>query len=98
MWHWVSERYNAALEVYIRLVSRPRGVVLVDSSGPHPQAEMIARRMLWPALLASSTIASVTSAAPSGFPETGNGLWYKTSGTIWSKEWLPIGNGYLAGE
>lgn len=34
---------------------------------------------------------------PSGFPASGNGLWYTSPGTSWVKEWLPIGNGYLAG-
>lgn len=38
-----------------------------------------------------------TLAAPAGFPSTGNGLWYKAPGTIWTKDWLPVGNGYLAG-
>lgn len=99
MWYWVPVQYDAALEVYIRLVSRLlRCALLGDSSGPHPQADMIAKRMSWPTLLAGSVIATVSSAAPSGFPATGNGLWYKTPGTIWSKEWLPVGNGYLAGK
>ncbi|EKM53204.1 glycoside hydrolase family 95 protein [Phanerochaete carnosa HHB-10118-sp] len=59
-------------------------------------AEMVAERLRWSTLLAGSAIATATSAAPSGFPVSGNGLWYRTPGTIWSKEWLPVGNGYLA--
>ncbi|OBZ77369.1 putative alpha-fucosidase A [Grifola frondosa] len=37
-------------------------------------------------------------AAPSGFPSSGNGLWYTQPGDIdsWSTQWLPIGNGFLA--
>jgi len=35
--------------------------------------------------------------APNGFPASGNGLWYTQPGNVWSREWLPIGNGYLAG-
>ena len=37
-------------------------------------------------------------AAPKGFPASGNGLWYTTKGSLWVLEWLPVGNGYLAGE
>lgn len=37
------------------------------------------------------------TSVPQGFPESGNGLWYTHPGGAWSKEWLPIGNGYLAG-
>lgn len=37
-------------------------------------------------------------AAPSGFPKSGNGLWYTTPGTAWVSDYLPIGNGYLAGD
>lgn len=36
--------------------------------------------------------------APQSFPKSGNGLWYTQPGNIWSREWLPIGNGYLAGD
>ncbi|GJE92362.1 glycoside hydrolase family 95 protein [Phanerochaete sordida] len=58
--------------------------------------EMLARRVRWFVLLTGTAVATATSAAPAGFPASGNGLWYKTPGTLWSKEWLPIGNGYLA--
>ncbi|PPR00630.1 hypothetical protein CVT24_005476 [Panaeolus cyanescens] len=34
--------------------------------------------------------------APQGFPSSGNGLWYTQPGKIWSRDYLPIGNGYLA--
>ncbi|PPQ70422.1 hypothetical protein CVT24_013172 [Panaeolus cyanescens] len=34
--------------------------------------------------------------APQGFPISGNGLWYTQPGKVWSRELLPIGNGYLA--
>lgn len=35
--------------------------------------------------------------SPAGFPKTGNGLWYTQPGDVWSREWLPVGNGYLGG-
>ena len=35
--------------------------------------------------------------APPGFPSSGNGLWYTAPGTIWVRELLPIGNGYMGG-
>ncbi|KLO13238.1 glycoside hydrolase family 95 protein [Schizopora paradoxa] len=38
----------------------------------------------------------VVWAAPSGFPSSGNGLWYTETGSIWSRHFLPIGNGFLA--
>ncbi|KAJ1300892.1 hypothetical protein OPQ81_003318 [Rhizoctonia solani] len=34
-------------------------------------------------------------AAPSGFPASGNGLWYTEPAVNWSTQYLPIGNGYL---
>jgi alpha-L-fucosidase 2 len=40
---------------------------------------------------------TLSTAAPPGFPASGNGLWFNASGSIWSKDYLPIGNGYLAG-
>lgn len=36
--------------------------------------------------------------APAGFPHSGNGLWYSKPGTLWSRELLPVGNGYQAGK
>ncbi|KAF9053868.1 glycoside hydrolase family 95 protein [Hymenopellis radicata] len=39
---------------------------------------------------------SVIRAAPPGFPESGNGLWYTTPGRVWSRDYLPVGNGHLA--
>ncbi|KAI0030348.1 glycoside hydrolase family 95 protein [Vararia minispora EC-137] len=45
------------------------------------------------AFSASATCAAV--GAPSGFPQSGNGLWYTSPGTQWL-EYLPIGNGFLA--
>ena len=38
-----------------------------------------------------------TLSSPAGFPKTGNGLWYAQPGDVWSREWLPVGNGYLGG-
>jgi len=39
----------------------------------------------------------LTFAAPPGFPASGNGLWFTSPSDGWSKTYLPIGNGYLAG-
>jgi hypothetical protein len=53
------------------------------------------------ALLASCVLApseGAVGAAPSGFPASGNGLWFAQPGNTWVREWLPIGNGYLAGK
>ncbi|KAI0718400.1 glycoside hydrolase family 95 protein [Cerioporus squamosus] len=38
------------------------------------------------------------AAAPTGFPASGNGLWFNQPGRLdaWSNDWLPIGNGYIA--
>ncbi|KAL1751423.1 glycoside hydrolase family 95 protein [Schizophyllum commune] len=41
-------------------------------------------------------VARTVLAAPNGFPASGNGLWYDAPGTNWGREFLPIGNGYLA--
>ncbi|KAG8783850.1 hypothetical protein FRC12_019297 [Ceratobasidium sp. 428] len=38
---------------------------------------------------------AVVGAIPSGFPVSGNGLWYDTPAANWSTQFLPIGNGYL---
>lgn len=47
-------------------------------------------------VLSISICASVIRIAPSGFPASGNGLWYTSPGTKWSKDLLPVGNGHLA--
>ncbi|KAG9100496.1 hypothetical protein FRC06_004095 [Ceratobasidium sp. 370] len=46
-------------------------------------------------LLVSSGV--VVDAVPAGFPASGNGLWYVMNEPIenWSRQFLPIGNGYL---
>ncbi|KAF8234486.1 glycoside hydrolase family 95 protein [Tricholoma matsutake] len=53
---------------------------------------------LWTArvLLAASHLLPLTVSAPSGFPSSGNGLWFTKSAHSWVREWLPVGNGYLA--
>lgn len=40
-------------------------------------------------------LSTVTHAAPPGFPQSGNGLWYSSPAKIWSRHYLPVGNGYL---
>lgn len=42
------------------------------------------------------SLAGPALSAPEGFPSSGNGLWYTTPGTIWSRHNLPVGNGFLA--
>ncbi|KAF7369037.1 Glycoside hydrolase family 95 protein [Mycena venus] len=46
--------------------------------------------------LFNAALASVAVGAPAGFPASGNGLWYSAPGLIWSRDYLPIGNGFLA--
>ncbi|KAG9087836.1 hypothetical protein FS749_002611 [Ceratobasidium sp. UAMH 11750] len=43
-------------------------------------------------LLASG---NAVGAVPAGFPASGNGLWYDTPAENWSRQYLPMGNGYL---
>ncbi|KAF5381765.1 hypothetical protein D9615_005480 [Tricholomella constricta] len=47
-------------------------------------------------LLALAQLVALSVSAPPGFPASGNGLWFTKSANVWSKEWLPVGNGYLA--
>ena len=50
--------------------------------------------------LAYSTV-SVVVAAPPGLPTSGNGIWFTEPGCgfdFWADDWLPVGNGYLAGQ
>ncbi|KAI6026511.1 glycoside hydrolase family 95 protein [Pisolithus microcarpus] len=47
-------------------------------------------------VLSISICASVIRIVPSGFPASGNGLWYTSPGTRWAKDLLPVGNGHLA--
>lgn len=53
--------------------------------------------MLAPKLLTFSGLVRLAIAAPPNFPKSGNGLWYNTPGTSWVTDYLPVGNGYLAG-
>lgn len=55
------------------------------------------RRSSWKIVLFLCVLSlSKAIAAPNGFPKSGNGLWYNSSGTIWSRHFLPVGNGFLA--
>ncbi|KAG6877340.1 hypothetical protein C0993_008477 [Termitomyces sp. T159_Od127] len=47
-------------------------------------------------LLAFAQLVTLSISAPPGFPLSGNGLWFNSSANVWAKEWLPVGNGYLA--
>lgn len=49
-------------------------------------------------VLTIACLARFVSSAPPGFPQSGNGLWYAQPGVVWFTDYLPIGNGYLAGE
>lgn len=40
-------------------------------------------------------VVDTTCSLPSTFPSSGNVLWYRTPAKAWSKDYLPIGNGYL---
>ncbi|KAJ7584657.1 glycoside hydrolase family 95 protein [Mycena floridula] len=59
------------------------------------QLVWIALMFLYRLYLALWAVPLVLSAPP-GFPASGNGLWFTSPGQIWSKDFLPIGNGYLA--
>ncbi|CAK5262257.1 unnamed protein product, partial [Mycena citricolor] len=37
-----------------------------------------------------------TLGVPANFPRSGNGLWFSNVGKVWSLDYLPVGNGYLA--
>lgn len=36
-----------------------------------------------------------TTSLPPAFPTAGNALWYRQVADVWSKDYLPVGNGYL---
>ena len=59
------------------------------------QVEMWATQVL----LAVSHLAALTASTctSSDFPSSGNGLWFTKPAESWASEWLPVGNGYLAG-
>jgi hypothetical protein len=44
-----------------------------------------------------TTVTPGHSAVPSSFPASGKVLWYRAPAASWSKEYLPVGNGFLAG-
>jgi hypothetical protein len=52
----------------------------------------------WKCLTLATLSCHIALGAPSGFPASGNGLWYTTPATDWLEGYLPIGNGFLAGE
>ncbi|KAG5652319.1 hypothetical protein H0H81_005432 [Sphagnurus paluster] len=45
--------------------------------------------------MALAQLVTLSVSAPPGFPASGNGLWFNKTAKVWSKEWLPVGNGYL---
>ncbi|KAL9709537.1 hypothetical protein Ac2012v2_007276 [Leucoagaricus gongylophorus] len=61
-----------------------------------PTLLAISRMWIHRVLLGLLQLFLVAKCTPPGFPSSGNGLWYKEPGMIWSRDWLPVGNGYLA--
>lgn len=47
--------------------------------------------------LGATVLVGGALAALEGFPPSGKGLWYTTPGSIWTTQYLPVGNGYLGG-
>ena len=62
-----------------------------------PAFLVISRMWIHRVLLGLLQFFLIARCTPPGFPSTGNGLWYREPGIIWSRDWLPVGNGYLAG-
>ncbi|KAK7052333.1 glycoside hydrolase family 95 protein [Favolaschia claudopus] len=59
--------------------------------------DLLCSFLMWSkSILFNAFLASAVISAPSGFPSSGNGLWYTKPGVIWSRDWLPVGNGFLA--
>lgn len=77
-----------------RVIYAVSGVDSTSSSLPQRFAEM-----LTPRVVAFAATLSTVVAAPPAFPSSGNGLWYKQPGRFddWASDWLPVGNGFLAG-
>ncbi|TFK37018.1 Six-hairpin glycosidase-like protein [Crucibulum laeve] len=67
-------------------------------STPQELPTLLAYLKMWliQALLVLSHLFAASHGAPSGFPASGNGLWFTTPGKVWSRDFLPVGNGYLA--
>jgi hypothetical protein len=51
-------------------------------------------------LVGVTYISGAKSGPPKGFPASGNGIWLDEPGSYcnWASDYLPIGNGYLAGK
>ncbi|KAF8523416.1 glycoside hydrolase family 95 protein [Gautieria morchelliformis] len=47
-------------------------------------------------LVVLNTVTPGHTAVPASFPPSGKVLWYRKPGVSWSKDYLPIGNGFLA--
>ncbi|KAJ6466949.1 glycoside hydrolase family 95 protein [Mycena sanguinolenta] len=62
-----------------------------------PVVDLLCSLVMWTkSALLNAALASVAIGAPAGFPSSGNGLWYSAPGAIWSLDYLPVGNGFLA--
>jgi alpha-L-fucosidase 2 len=42
-------------------------------------------------------VPSCSAALPASFPASGKAIWFRTPGVSWTTDYLPIGNGFLAG-
>lgn len=56
---------------------------------------LLVKMQLLGAFVALIQLLGVTRAL-AGLPRSGNSLWYSKPGTLWSRELLPVGNGYQA--
>lgn len=45
-----------------------------------------------------NTICTNGASVPPSFPKSGKVLWFRSPGVIWAQDYLPVGNGYLAGD
>lgn len=50
------------------------------------------------ALIILNTISQNKAAVPQLFPASGKALWFRSPGIVWAEDYLPVGNGYLAGK
>ena len=74
-------------------------VILILSNCPSSPLEYIISAMERTplAFVVLTVVAPGHSFIPSSFPASGKALWYRRPASSWSKEFLPVGNGFLAG-
>ncbi|GLB41068.1 putative glycosyl hydrolase family 65, N-terminal domain [Lyophyllum shimeji] len=70
---------------------------ILGFSYPLPSCYICETIQMWATrVLAVAQLVTLSVSAPPGFPSSGNGLWFIKPADVWAKEWLPVGNGYLA--